>query len=69
MGRKIKNNPHSLYADEINGSIYLYKNGKLIRDNLFFRRAQRKTIMEEYFAKIKNNKGKDEFYIEIKLNI
>jgi hypothetical protein len=69
MGRKIKSNPHSLYADEINGIIYLYKNGKLIRDNLFFSRSQRKELVKEYHNQVKNNKNADVFEISIILNI
>jgi hypothetical protein len=58
-----------LYANDINGTIYLYKNGKLIRDNLFFGKSKRKVLFKEYNAQIKNNKGKDIFEISIILNI
>lgn len=68
MARKTGISPHSVYAHDITGSISLYKNGKIIRDNLFYGRSKRKTIMQEYFAKIKKNK-EDEFYIQVSLNI
>ena len=68
MERKKRLSPHSLYADQINGTIYLYKNGKLIRDNIFTSRSKRKAIMNEYFAQKKNN-NTDTFYIQISLNI
>lgn len=68
MARKTGISPHSVYAHDLTGTVFLYKNGKLIRDNLFFGRSKRKVIMEEYFAQIKKNKN-DEFYIRISLNL
>lgn len=69
MARKIKSNPHNLYAHEIRGNIILYKNNKVIRNDLFYGKSKRKIIMKEYFDKIKKNKNNDIFYINIIHNI
>lgn len=53
---------------ETRGIIYLYKNNRMIREQKFFRRYDRKRYMKQFTDLSQNEKG-DKYHITVLLDI
>jgi antitoxin component YwqK of YwqJK toxin-antitoxin module len=62
------NRKYNLKNDQTKGWIYLYKNGKVIRDKPFHTRNVRRIWMKEFMEVCKIGTD-DSYYIDIKLDM
>ena len=59
---------HGIKSNEMKGIIYLFKNDKMIREQIFHRKYKRQKYLKE-FMEIAKVGTDDSYYITIKLDI
>lgn len=70
MRRTKKKSIHGIYAKDINGTVSLFKNKKMIRNSTFNNIYKRKALINQWLSDIKTlDNTKNEYYLTIKINI